>query len=87
MTGREATPRQGDPLFCVLDGQACHLTLPDSDDDTLIRAECPAGHAWQITVEEEAPTPDGWAVFGFQCDNNNETYQEGDRCEGTGEQP
>lgn len=65
-------PSSDSPLFCVLDGASCELARVDPDDDTVVRAVCPSGHAWQVTVEEDAPTPDGWAVFGFQCDNNNE---------------
>lgn len=58
-------------VFCPLDGERCEST-PDPDDDMVVVAVCPAGHRWSMSVDTEADTPDGWAVFGFQCDNNTD---------------
>jgi len=58
-------------LFCPLDGLRM-ATEHDHDDPETVYARC-ATHRWQFTVDLHADTPDGWSVFGLQCDNNNDS--------------
>lgn len=57
-------------LHCPLDGLPLE-TVYDHDDPETVYARCPE-HRWQFTVDLHADTPDGWSIFGLQCDNANE---------------